>query len=247
MSKKLFVFSLIFFLASAGIMFFADLKPASAAVASAMCSCSGCVAPPEDFSVRVELPGDPTGAALEAALNAECTRYCQFSDATCDGTIDEVTAVSGDEATPYVAGVCCISGAVNAAATTETACRTASGTWMAGVTSCSGAPTTGGSTKSEGVKAIDLPNPLGTTDIRVVIGRIIKAVMGIIGSIALVLFMWGGFMWMTAAGDSGKVKKGQQTIIAATIGLAIIFLSYTIVNFVLSSLTSLGEETEQTE
>ena len=82
-----------------------------------------------------------------------------------------------------------------------------------------------------------LSNPLGVTDPRELIGKIIGAVLGIIGSIALAIFIYGGFTWMTSAGSPEKVRKGRDMIIWAVMGLAIIFLSYAIVYFVIGAFT----------
>jgi len=68
------------------------------------------------------------------------------------------------------------------------------------------------------------------------IGRIISAVLGLVGSLALLMFIYGGFTWMTAAGNSEKVEKGKQIILWAVIGLAVIFTSYAMVKFVFTSL-----------
>lgn len=87
-----------------------------------------------------------------------------------------------------------------------------------------------------------IENPLGTSDDakdpRYLIGRIISTVLGIIGSIALALFIYGGLLWMTSAGNEEKVRKGKDVIIWATLGLALIFSSYAIVRFVLGAFLS---------
>lgn len=89
-----------------------------------------------------------------------------------------------------------------------------------------------------------LPNPLcpdndpNCVTVPLLIGRIIKAVLGIVGSIALLMFVYGGFLWMTSAGNREKVEKGKETLIWATIGLAVIFAAYAMVSFVLGALTS---------
>jgi hypothetical protein len=83
-----------------------------------------------------------------------------------------------------------------------------------------------------------LVNPLGTTNIPQLIGRIIKAILGIIGSIAFLMFIYGGFLWMTAGGSPEAVKKGKETLIWATIGLATIFFAYAAVSFVINAITS---------
>lgn len=79
-------------------------------------------------------------------------------------------------------------------------------------------------------------NPLGTTDIPTLAGRIINAVLGIVGSIALVMFIYGGFSWMTAAGNQEAVTKGKNILIWATVGLIVIFSAYALVNFVFTAI-----------
>ena len=70
-------------------------------------------------------------------------------------------------------------------------------------------------------QGVSLTNPLGTKSIPELIGRIINGVLGIVGSIALVMFIYGGFNWMTAAGNMEKVQKGKDILIWAAIGLVI--------------------------
>ncbi len=84
-------------------------------------------------------------------------------------------------------------------------------------------------------KTVSLTNPLGKdqTDIPVLIGKVIKAVLGIVGSLALVMFIYGGITWMTSAGNAEKVQKGKDTLVWAAIGLVIIFASYALVRFVI--------------
>jgi len=92
---------------------------------------------------------------------------------------------------------------------------------------------------------IPIKNPLGDNnfDPRLVIGYVIGAVLGIVGSIALVMFIAGGLTWMTAAGNPDKVKKGKDIIVWSVIGLAVIFLAYALVQFALSAFigSTLGE------
>ncbi|MEA3398474.1 MAG: pilin [Patescibacteria group bacterium] len=86
----------------------------------------------------------------------------------------------------------------------------------------------------------DMPcinNPLGgDTDINILIGQVINAVLGIVGSLALVMFIYGGFTWMLAAGNNEKVQKGKDILIWATIGLVVIFSAYALVKFVFAGL-----------
>ncbi len=74
--------------------------------------------------------------------------------------------------------------------------------------------------------------------IQIFIGNIIKTTLGVVGSIALAMFIYGGFLWMLSAGNNEQVQKGKNVLIWASIGLIIIFSSYTLVNFILTSLKS---------
>ena len=81
-----------------------------------------------------------------------------------------------------------------------------------------------------------LPNPLGITDINQFIARVINFVFGLVGSISLLMFIYGGLTWMTSAGSNEKIKKGKDIIVWSVIGLAIVFSAYILVKFVIQSL-----------
>lgn len=88
-----------------------------------------------------------------------------------------------------------------------------------------------------GGPAPTLPNPLGgSTDIRSIIGRVINAALGISGSVALLMFIWGGLQWLTSGGSPERIQKGKNTIVWAVLGLVLIFGSYAILNFVLGAI-----------
>lgn len=79
-------------------------------------------------------------------------------------------------------------------------------------------------------------NPQGYTDINLLVGKAIKKALGLIGSIAFAVFVIGGFMWLTSAGNSDQIKKGTETMLWAGIGICIIFASYAILGFVITGL-----------
>ncbi len=69
-----------------------------------------------------------------------------------------------------------------------------------------------------------------------IIIQVINIILSFVGAITMILILWAGFKWMTSAGNTDAIKKSRETIINAVIGLAIIFASYVIVNFVISKL-----------
>ncbi len=85
---------------------------------------------------------------------------------------------------------------------------------------------------------VTLVNPLGdgVQSIPQLVGRIIIGIMGIVGAIALLTFIWGGLLWMTSAGNADRVKQGKETLIYSTLGLLVIFISYSVINFVFKAL-----------
>ena len=82
-----------------------------------------------------------------------------------------------------------------------------------------------------------LENPLGNdTTPQKLIGNVINAIMGIVGSIALLMFIFGGLTWMLSGGSSDKVKKGKDILLWSAVGLAVIFSSYALVYFVITKI-----------
>ncbi len=78
---------------------------------------------------------------------------------------------------------------------------------------------------------------LAQTDIRIIIARIVQVFLGLLGTIAVVLIIYGGWQWMSAAGDAAKIGAARKTLINAAIGLAIILSAFGIAQFIVGVLT----------
>ena len=72
------------------------------------------------------------------------------------------------------------------------------------------------------------------------IAFIIYTVYGLIGVIFFVLIIYGGILWMTAGGNDTQVKKAQNIIQRAAIGLLIVVLAYAITYFIFQNLPGGG-------
>ncbi|MBU0625048.1 pilin [Patescibacteria group bacterium] len=79
--------------------------------------------------------------------------------------------------------------------------------------------------------------PLGDLSIPQIIGKAIALLLGISGVLALIMFVYGGVIWMTAQGNTEQVAKAQKTIIWSVLGLVAIFSSYAIISLVLGLLS----------
>ena len=85
---------------------------------------------------------------------------------------------------------------------------------------------------SSGMSFSELHNALGTTDPSVVIGRIINFVMLLIGTLALIMIIYGGFLWMTSQGNDAKVKTARAILLWTSAGILIIYMAYVLVHFI---------------
>lgn len=77
------------------------------------------------------------------------------------------------------------------------------------------------------------PGWLGSTA-----GAVVNVFLGLLGTIFLILILYGGFLWMTAAGNEERIKKATQVIGRAVIGLIIVAMAYGITYFVLRAVTN---------
>ncbi len=94
----------------------------------------------------------------------------------------------------------------------------------------------GGANDVFGVNPIKDNTSLGQKDIRVTITEIINVGLGLLGIVAVVIVLAGGFQWMTAGGNEEKIGGAKKLIISGVIGLAIIMSAFAITQFVINEL-----------
>lgn len=69
-------------------------------------------------------------------------------------------------------------------------------------------------------------------------GTILGAFLAFLGIIFLALLVYGGLIWMTAAGNDARVAKARNLIVAAVIGLIIVLAAYAGTTYLGDSLNS---------
>ena len=79
---------------------------------------------------------------------------------------------------------------------------------------------------------------LGDVSIQLTIARIIRTVLGLVGVIAVGMVLYGGFLWMTAAGNEDRVQQAKRLLVNSLIGLAIVLTSFSIAQFVVNNLVA---------
>lgn len=89
---------------------------------------------------------------------------------------------------------------------------------------------------SFGSEKVDSKIQGSTESADVEVQTLVGKAMMFLGILAVLYAIWGGFQIMTAGGDDEKVKTGKTILIQAAIGLVVIFLANSAVQFVLRNL-----------
>lgn len=69
-----------------------------------------------------------------------------------------------------------------------------------------------------------------------IVGNIIQKILQLVGVIAFIFVIYGGFLWMTAQGETSKIDKAKKILYDAILGLIIISFAYSITFFVIKNL-----------
>ena len=68
------------------------------------------------------------------------------------------------------------------------------------------------------------------------VGSIVSVVLNIFGALLFVLFIYAGFLWMTAQGDEKQIKKAKDIMVNAVAGLIIVMSAFSIVLFIMNEI-----------
>ncbi len=74
---------------------------------------------------------------------------------------------------------------------------------------------------------------MGNAGIGPLVSSIILLLFIVAVLLALGFLVYGGIKWITSGGDKGKVDAARGMIVAALVGLVLVFLSYFIINLAL--------------
>ncbi|MFA6537510.1 MAG: pilin, partial [Patescibacteria group bacterium] len=172
---------------------------------------SPCTAEAADSCVSSLCSANESGALVcKCSSNAHCPKdtYCEKDgNQLCIAQVAEGKACTSDEQ--------CISGK----------CDTKTKLCLKSEKKDTGSAGAGGPNKT----TLGLPNLLETTNPAEVIGRIVNFFVGIVGTAALIMFCYGGFLWLISRGNEEYITKGKSTMVWAIIGIAFVFASSLIV------------------
>lgn len=91
-------------------------------------------------------------------------------------------------------------------------------------------------------------NPSGTGDIMVlkdfecIFGNLVSSLLGLAGIVFFMMFIAGGFKYITSAGNPKNVESANKTLTYAVIGLVFVAVSYLIL-VIIKNITGVEEIT----
>jgi hypothetical protein len=78
------------------------------------------------------------------------------------------------------------------------------------------------------INRIDQPEQNGITDIWSLFNHILDFLWPLFIAVAVLMFIFAGFTFLTANGDPGKVKTAQHAIIWAIVGVVVALLAFSL-------------------
>jgi len=97
-----------------------------------------------------------------------------------------------------------------------------------------------GLTTGSGGTACTASPDTGTQKIQDIVTLIVNIFSVVVGIVAVIMIVVGGFKYITSGGDSGNITSAKNTIVYAVIGLVIVALAQFIVKFILNKVSTAG-------
>jgi len=88
----------------------------------------------------------------------------------------------------------------------------------------------------EGMAPFQKAAGVSTKNLPTVIGGIVKVVISLLGLVAAIIIILGGFQWMTSGGNEEKIAGAKKLMINGLIGMVLVVLAYAIASFIISNL-----------
>ena len=77
-----------------------------------------------------------------------------------------------------------------------------------------------------------------STSIPVMVGNVIRIILGISGTAALIIVVMGGVKWMTSGGAEAKITSARKLMVSGAVGIVIIAAAYAITSFVMNQMVA---------
>lgn len=71
--------------------------------------------------------------------------------------------------------------------------------------------------------------------------NVFNLILGVVGSLMLLMFFYGGLNFLSSGGSAEKIATGKKFLVNALIGGIIVFVAFTMVNMLMARLTTGSE------
>lgn len=88
-------------------------------------------------------------------------------------------------------------------------------------------------------------NGCGICEVVYIFTNVADIVGVFLSSLALLMFIAGGFMWIFSAGQTDRIERGKKIILGTVTGLAIVFLAWFAVNVIVRVASSSGSNSAE--
>lgn len=75
----------------------------------------------------------------------------------------------------------------------------------------------------------------GQTGLRGIVLTIVNFFLGFLGLLAVIMVIYGGFLYVSSAGNEENVNKAKKILLYAVIGIVVIIVSFALVNTILGA------------
>lgn len=68
------------------------------------------------------------------------------------------------------------------------------------------------------------------------VGTVIKWIIGFVGVVLVALFVYGGVVYATSAGNEERIETGKKVMVYAIVGIVIIAFAFVLVDYIIRAL-----------
>lgn len=86
----------------------------------------------------------------------------------------------------------------------------------------------------------EITNPLGVTNLEDIITKVSSAILNLAIPVAVVMYLYAGFLFLTAGAKPGNIETAKKVMLYTTIGLAVIYIGGGFVSLI-KSVLNLGQ------
>ena len=69
-------------------------------------------------------------------------------------------------------------------------------------------------------------------DVALMVGNVVRILIAISGSLAVILLLVAAIYYITATGDPGRIKRAKEIIIQTVTGLVVIIMAYAVITYI---------------